>query len=108
MKKFLRTSALTLGVALAPAVAYAGNVSSNDGNGWQYVDSHGDQSFSSSGALRSNTGNTVYFRGIVVYDDYPDYTCNRITSNTNSSTYVAKSGSCSQLIPIPPSADGAG
>lgn len=108
MKKLLRVAALTLSVALAPAAAFAGNVSSNDGNGYQRVTDHGDQWFKSTGNLRSNTGNKVYYRGIVVYNNYTDYTCDRISDNTTSASYVTRGGYCSQDIPIPPSADGAG
>ncbi|WP_418058480.1 hypothetical protein [Pimelobacter simplex] len=108
MKRLFRVLGLALAAALIPASAWAVNLSSNDGNGSQRVTSHGDQSFSSTGNLRSNTGNNVYYRGIVIYNSYTDYTCNRITSNTSSSSYVTKSGSCSQVFPIPPSADAAG
>jgi hypothetical protein len=108
MKRLLRALGLALTAALIPASAWAYNVTSDDGDGEMFVTGYGDQSFSSSGDLRSRTGNNVYYRGIVIYNSYTDYTCDRITSNTSSATYVAKSGSCTQFTPIPPSADAAG
>ncbi|WP_162598729.1 hypothetical protein [Nocardioides gilvus] len=108
MKKIMRSLGLAMAVVLIPASAYAVNLSSNDGNGTQTVTSHGDQSFTSTGKLRSNTGKKVYYRGIVIYNNYTDYTCDRISSNTTSKSYVTRGGSCSQLAPIPPSADAAG
>jgi hypothetical protein len=83
-------------------------LSSNDGYGNQHWTSHGDQSFSGTGQLESTSGNPVYLRGVVVYNNYPDYTCDRISSNTTSPTLVTRGGSCAQLLSIPPSADAAG
>jgi len=108
MRRYIKGALVALLMTLVPGTAWAVGVSSDDGSGYQYVTSHGDQSFHSTGGLRSRSGNKVYFRGIVVYNNYPDYTCNRISSDTTSSTTVTRGGSCWQMIPIPPSSDGAG
>jgi hypothetical protein len=104
----IQIAALASGIALAPASAFAVTLSSNDGYGNQHWTSHGDQSFAGTGQLESTSGNAVYLRGVVVYNNYPDYTCDRISSNTKSASLVTRSGSCSQVVAIPPSADAAG
>ena len=111
MKRLPRGLGLIFAVLVIPTTAYAVNLSSNDGNGNQHVIDHGDQSFASTGWLRSTTGEPVYFRGIVVYNHYTDYTCNRLSGANNGNvtqrTYQARGGTCAQLLSIPPSADAA-
>jgi hypothetical protein len=107
MRHLMRTLTLAGAVALAPTSAMAVVVSSNDGYGHQHWISHEDQSFTSTGKLQSTSGERVYYRGVVVYNSYPDYTCDRISPNTTSSSPVVRGGSCAQVIPIPPSADAA-
>lgn len=107
MQKLIRTSLLAIAVALAPAAAYATTMTSNDGYGHQSVFAHADQSFAADGDLRSKTGNRVYYRAVLVYNNYTDYICDHASPEVTSYTYVQVNTACSEFIPIPPSADGA-
>jgi hypothetical protein len=107
MTNYTRVAMLAGAIALAPASAMAVSLSSNDGVGRQHWTAHGDQWFVSTGKLRSTSGANVYLRGVIVYNSYPDYTCGRLTENTNLAYLVTRGGSCQQDLPIPPTADAA-
>ncbi|MGL5823955.1 MAG: hypothetical protein ACRCYU_03825 [Nocardioides sp.] len=106
--RLLQMIATTLAIVAVPTAAWAVSVSSNDGSGSQYITDSGDQSFRSDGTLKSTLGNRIYYRGIVIYNFYPDYTCNRISRIIDDRTSQNVGGACGQLSPIPPSADAAG
>ncbi len=106
MKKLLKTGLLALAVAIAPASAYATTMASDDGYGHQYVYAHGDQAWNANGDLKSY-GNRVYYRAVLVYNNYPDHTCDHASPEVTSTSYVSVNTSCAQFPQIPPSADGA-
>lgn len=109
MKRKATTHALLAAVAIAfaPSAAYAVNVSSSGGNGTQVVTVGYDNGFSASGQLRkASAGSPVYYSGLVVYNNSQDKSCGRYTTNTSSTTYVTKGGSCSVYNPLR-DADGA-
>lgn len=107
-----RVVALGLLLALMPTVAFAVNVSSNEGSGTQSVTGWSDDTWSASGTLRSTSGHAVYYSGNRVYDNAPDYVCNgngegRYTTNTTSTAGVSKGGSCGAFGVFPGNVDGA-
>lgn len=82
-------------IALMPAIAYATNVSSDDGSGTQSLTSKGAWSWAASGKLKSTSGSKVYYSGKIVYDWNTDENCGRYTTDTTSTTLVTRGGTCS-------------
>lgn len=93
LQTLLRATIVAMVVLACPALAYGVTVSHDYGDGWQSVTSGRDYGWTATGKLRSYAG-PVYFAGNVVYDNAPDKRCGRYTSNTSSSSYVTKGGTC--------------
>lgn len=112
LSRILRGVSVGLFLALLPTAAYAVNVSSNEGSGTQSVNGWSDDTWSATGTLKSTSGNAVYYSGNRVYDLAPDYVCNsnsegRYTTNTASTSGVAKGGTCGAFGVFPGNVDGA-
>jgi hypothetical protein len=90
-----------------PGVALAVTMSSGNGEGQAFVQSHTGHSFFATGVLRSTSGNKVYSQGQLVYNWNTDDTCGRWTADVTSSSYQSVSGSCNGEIRIGSSADAA-
>lgn len=106
MKRTLVAMAGGLGLALVPSVAYAVNVSSNDGSGTFYVQEWFTKGYERNGSLKSTSGSPVYFHGKVVFDNEPDYECGRCTTNTTSLTAVKRQGQQCTITAVSSSSEG--
>ena len=101
-KTIARGIALGLVLTVAPATAYAVNVSSNDGNGWQdRVTTYGNGA-SVTGKLRSTAGNPVYWSGKVVINNCRDSEIGRYSPNTISPSYTKRGGDIAAIIGLWP------
>lgn len=90
----------TAALCVLPTAAYAVNVSSNAGSG----DQHRTRSYTNgadvSGTLRSTTGRSVYYSGIIdLGNACSDDTVGRYSSNTTSTRGVTRGGSITILKP---------
>lgn len=92
MKRRLIAVVGGVSLALIPSAAFAVTVSSNDGTGTFYVQKWFTKGYERNGSLKSTHGSPVYFRGNVVFDYEPDYSCGRYTPNTTSLTAVKRQG----------------
>lgn len=76
-----------------PAMAFGVNVSSNDGAGTQYVSTWYQCGGYTTGQLRSTAGNPVYYGGLLMFNNTWDTNVGRYTSDTSSTSYVARGDS---------------
>lgn len=90
----LKVCVTALSIALMPSIALAVNVSSDDGSGTQYWYQKLADGAKVTGNLKSTSGAKVYYSGRVVFDNNPDPSCGRYTTNTTSLTSVTKGGTC--------------
>lgn len=96
---------IAVGLA-APAGALAVNVSSDDGNGYQNPSTWYANGATLSGALRSTSGDSVYYSGRVNISLSSDVTVGRYTSNTSSTSYVSRGGDVTAVFTPPSSLQG--
>lgn len=94
-----RTLIPALALMLAPSVAFAVNVSSNDGSGTQSRTSSITSGVSRgavvSGTLRSTSGSPVYYQGKVAFAGCTDVGIGRYTTDTTSTSSVTRGGTIS-------------
>jgi hypothetical protein len=100
--KIRRSVIPALALTLAPSVALAVNVSSNDGSGVQYRTSSITSGVSRgavvSGTLKSTSGSPVYYQGLVAFAGCPDEGIGRYTSDTTSTSSVTRGGTISTTL----------
>ena len=84
--------AAAVAMTVAPAAAFAVNVSSNDGSGTQSVSTWYRSGGYLKGTLKSTAGNPVYYNGELVIDNAVDVPWGRYTTDTTSTTGVQKPG----------------
>ncbi len=109
MRRIVALAVVLLGI---PTTAWAVNVSSNEGSGTQSISGWADDTWASTGTLKSTSGKAVYYSGNRVYDWAPDYLCDngdagRYTTNTTSTSGVSKGGTCGAFGIYPGNVDGA-
>lgn len=94
LTKLIRTFFLAAALAIAPAAAYAVNVSANDGNGTQYrTASHGNGADVSGSLRATSSSKTVYYSGkVAIGNGCSDVNTGRCSDNTNSTSYVTRGG----------------
>lgn len=90
-RTIVRGMALAMVLTIAPATAYAVNVSSSDGNGTQVRDVTYSNGANVSGKLRSTSGDPVYYSGKVA-NNCSDDEVGRYSPNTTSTSYVNRGG----------------
>ena len=101
MPTISRTLALAGALSLAPAAAYAVNVSANDGNGEQVREVSYNNGAAVKGWLRSTSGDRVYYSGKVALGTWcPDVDTGRYSANTRSSSYVPRGGTISTILSL--------
>lgn len=84
--------ALALALFAAPVAAYAVNVSSSDGFGYQSASTWYSDGAYMTGKLTSTHGDPVYYQGSVQYNNWPDCKVGRYTSDTRSTSAVTRGG----------------
>lgn len=91
---------LTMGAALAFAAGNVVNVSSNNGSGTDAITGIARTTMSSTGSMKSTSGDPVYFSGRVVYGGNTDYTCGRMAPDVTSTSLKQRDGSCTYPVQV--------
>ncbi|MCX6400624.1 MAG: hypothetical protein NTX33_11940 [Propionibacteriales bacterium] len=77
----------------APTTAFAANVSSQDGSGYQYIAKWYPCGAKTYGNLKSKSGDRVYYSGLAMFGSLiADEDYGRYTADTSSRTLVGRSG----------------
>lgn len=92
---------LSIALMVMPAVAYAVNVSSNDGSGVQYRTTSYSNGAVVSGSLVSTAGKKVGYNGKVAVSLCSDIDVGRYSGTTTSTTAIIAGGTISALIGAP-------
>ena len=87
-----RIISATAALCIMPTAAFAVNVSSGSGSGWQERTESYPSGAKVAGKLRSTSGNAVYYQGNVALGGCNDVTVGRYSTNTSSTTQVDRGG----------------